>query len=81
MGVFRLQYLTTVFSEQVMSGFVVGGGIHVFFAQIGDTLGIKLPRRSGAGYLYYVGTFLKTKYLEYYLYELLGTEQTFLENR
>ncbi|KAK6759661.1 hypothetical protein RB195_021316 [Necator americanus] len=53
MGVFRLQYLTTVFSEQVMSGFVVGGGIHVFFAQIGDTLGIKLPRRSGPGYLYY----------------------------
>ncbi|VDK43902.1 unnamed protein product, partial [Cylicostephanus goldi] len=53
MGVFRLQYLTTVFSEQVMSGFVVGGGIHVFFAQIGDTLGMKLPRRSGPGYLYY----------------------------
>ncbi|VDL72499.1 unnamed protein product [Nippostrongylus brasiliensis] len=53
MGVFRLQYLTTVFSEQVMSGFVVGGGVHVFFAQIGDVLGIKLPRRSGPGYLYY----------------------------
>ncbi|XGW35618.1 hypothetical protein V3C99_019096 [Haemonchus contortus] len=53
MGVFRLQYLTTVFSEQVMSGFVVGGGVHVFFAQIGDVLGMKLPRRSGPGYLYY----------------------------
>ncbi|KAK6058974.1 inorganic anion transporter, SulP family [Cooperia oncophora] len=53
MGVFRLQYITTVFSEQVMSGFVVGGGVHVFFAQIGDVLGIKLPRRSGPGYLYY----------------------------
>ncbi|CAI5454712.1 unnamed protein product [Caenorhabditis angaria] len=53
MGVFRLQYLTSLFSEQVMSGFVVGGGIHVFFAQIGDMLGIKLPRRSGPGYLYY----------------------------
>ncbi|WKY15413.1 hypothetical protein Q1695_000693 [Nippostrongylus brasiliensis] len=38
MGVFRLQYLTTVFSEQVMSGFVVGGGVHVFFAQIGDRI-------------------------------------------
>uniref|UniRef100_A0A0R3PG86 STAS domain-containing protein n=1 Tax=Angiostrongylus costaricensis TaxID=334426 RepID=A0A0R3PG86_ANGCS len=53
MGIFRLQYLTTVFSEQVMSGFVVGGGVHVFFAQIGDVLGVKLPRRSGPGYLYY----------------------------
>lgn len=37
-----------------MSGFVVGGGIHVFFAQIGEILGIDLPRRSGPGYLYYV---------------------------
>lgn len=54
MGVFRLQYLTSLFSEQVMSGFVVGGGIHVFFAQIGNMLGIELPRRSGPGYLYYV---------------------------
>uniref|UniRef100_A0A8R1HW90 STAS domain-containing protein n=2 Tax=Caenorhabditis japonica TaxID=281687 RepID=A0A8R1HW90_CAEJA len=53
MGVFRLQYLTSLFSEQVMSGFVVGGGIHVFFAQIGEVLGIRLPRRSGPGYLYY----------------------------
>lgn len=57
MGVFRLQYLTSLFSEQVMSGFVVGGGVHVFFAQIGDVLGIKLPRRSGPGYLYYVCSF------------------------
>ncbi|CAB3399440.1 unnamed protein product [Caenorhabditis bovis] len=53
MGIFRLQYLTSLFSEQVMSGFVVGGGIHVFFAQIGDMLGVKLPKRSGPGYLYY----------------------------
>ncbi|CAI4223688.1 unnamed protein product [Auanema sp. JU1783] len=53
MGLFRLEYLTSLFSEQVMSGFVVGGGVHVFFAQIGDILGIKLPRRSGPGYLYY----------------------------
>ncbi|CAP39277.2 Protein CBR-SULP-3 [Caenorhabditis briggsae] len=53
MGVFRLQYLTSLFSEQVMSGFVVGGGVHVFFAQIGNMLGIELPRRNGPGYLYY----------------------------
>ncbi|PAV55661.1 hypothetical protein WR25_01519 [Diploscapter pachys] len=42
MGVFRLQYLTSLFSEQVMSGFVVGGGVHVFFAQIGDVLAFLL---------------------------------------
>lgn len=39
-----------------MSGFIVGGGIHVFFAQMGDLLGIHLPKRSGPGYLYYVSS-------------------------
>ena len=37
-----------------MSGFVVGGYVHVFFSQIGEALGIKLPVRSGAGSLFYV---------------------------
>ncbi|VDM49685.1 unnamed protein product [Toxocara canis] len=53
MGVFRLECFTCYFSEQVMSGFVVGGCVHVFFAQIGDILGIRLERRAGPGYLYY----------------------------
>uniref|UniRef100_A0A914ZYH2 STAS domain-containing protein n=1 Tax=Parascaris univalens TaxID=6257 RepID=A0A914ZYH2_PARUN len=53
MGIFRLECLTCYFSEQVMSGFVVGGCVHVFFAQIGDILGIRLQRRAGPGYLYY----------------------------
>ncbi|KAK6035692.1 hypothetical protein COOONC_26802 [Cooperia oncophora] len=34
-----------------MSGFVVGGGVHVFFAQIGDVLGIKLPKKKWAGFV------------------------------
>jgi hypothetical protein len=47
-----------------MSGFVVGGYVHVFFSQIGEVLGIKLPVRSGAGSLFYVsekvGRYFKT---------------------
>jgi MFS superfamily sulfate permease-like transporter len=54
MGVFRLEFLTSYFSEQVMSGFVVGAYVHVFFAQIGDILGIKLKGPAGPGYLYFV---------------------------
>lgn len=54
MGALRLEFLTCYFSEQVMSGFVVGGCIHVFFAQIGHIMGISIPKRNGAGYLYYV---------------------------
>uniref|UniRef100_A0A914QQA6 SLC26A/SulP transporter domain-containing protein n=1 Tax=Panagrolaimus davidi TaxID=227884 RepID=A0A914QQA6_9BILA len=54
MGIFRLDFLSSYFSEQIMSGFIVGGSIHVFFAQIGDTIGIELPKRAGMGYLYFV---------------------------
>uniref|UniRef100_A0A0R3RK79 Sulfate_transp domain-containing protein n=1 Tax=Elaeophora elaphi TaxID=1147741 RepID=A0A0R3RK79_9BILA len=53
MGILRLEFLTCYFSEQVMSGFVIGGCIHVFFAQISHIMGISIPKRSGAGYLYY----------------------------
>ncbi|KAF8363662.1 hypothetical protein PRIPAC_90585 [Pristionchus pacificus] len=38
---------------QVMSGFIVGGVVHVFFAQIGPALGLELPIRNGPFYLYY----------------------------
>ncbi|KAI6183854.1 Sulfate permease family protein 3 [Aphelenchoides bicaudatus] len=53
LGVFRADFLSCYLSEQVMSGFVVGGYVHVFFSQIGEALGIKLPARSGAGSLFY----------------------------
>uniref|UniRef100_A0A915N0D8 SLC26A/SulP transporter domain-containing protein n=1 Tax=Meloidogyne javanica TaxID=6303 RepID=A0A915N0D8_MELJA len=54
MGIFRLDFLSCYFSEQVMTGFVLGGCVHVFFSQLGDLLGIQhlLPPRSGRGYLY-----------------------------
>lgn len=57
MGIFRLDFLSCYLSEQVMSGFVVGGCVHVFFSQLGDILGIHLPPRSGRGYLYMVKLF------------------------
>ncbi|CAJ0558595.1 unnamed protein product, partial [Mesorhabditis spiculigera] len=54
MGVLGLHYFfRCYFSEQVMSGFIVGGCVHVVFSQLGDALGIKLPKRNGPGYLYY----------------------------
>ncbi|CAJ0963163.1 unnamed protein product, partial [Mesorhabditis belari] len=54
MGLLRLHYFfRCYFSEQVMSGFIVGGCVHVIFSQLGDALGIQLPKRNGPGYLYY----------------------------
>ncbi|GMR38666.1 hypothetical protein PMAYCL1PPCAC_08861, partial [Pristionchus mayeri] len=52
-GLVHAHYLTCYFSEQVMSGFIVGGVVHVFFAQIGPALGLDLPIRNGPFYLYY----------------------------
>ncbi|KAI6172384.1 Sulfate permease family protein 3 [Aphelenchoides besseyi] len=53
LGICRADFLSCYLSEQVMSGFVIGGYVHVFFSQIGETLGIKLPVRSGPGSLFY----------------------------
>lgn len=57
LAIFRADFLSCYLSEQVMSGFVVGGYVHVFFSQIGEALGIKLPARAGDGSLFYVRTF------------------------
>ena len=54
MGIFRLDFLSSYCSEQIMSGFVVGGSVHVLFAQIADAIGVRLPSRTGMFYLYYV---------------------------
>ncbi|VDN37547.1 unnamed protein product [Gongylonema pulchrum] len=53
MGILRLEFLTCYFSEQVMSGFVIGGAVHVFFAQISHIMGLSIPQRNGAGCLFY----------------------------
>uniref|UniRef100_A0A0N5CB76 STAS domain-containing protein n=1 Tax=Strongyloides papillosus TaxID=174720 RepID=A0A0N5CB76_STREA len=59
-GIFHLlialsdkEFWSCYVSEQVLSGFVVGGAVHVFFSQISDALGISIPKRSGTGYLIY----------------------------
>uniref|UniRef100_A0AC35TZM3 ENTH domain-containing protein n=1 Tax=Rhabditophanes sp. KR3021 TaxID=114890 RepID=A0AC35TZM3_9BILA len=52
-GQWKREFWSCYVSEQVLSGFVVGGTVHVFFSQIGDALGIPVPKRSGTGYLYY----------------------------
>lgn len=60
-GIFHLlialsdkEFWSCYVSEQVLSGFVVGGAVHVFFSQVSDALGISIPKRSGTGYLIYV---------------------------
>ncbi|CEF60073.1 FI18412p1 [Strongyloides ratti] len=59
-GIFHLlialsdkEFWSCYVSEQVLSGFVVGGAVHVFFSQVSDALGISIPKRSGTGYLIY----------------------------
>uniref|UniRef100_A0A0N5A6A9 STAS domain-containing protein n=1 Tax=Parastrongyloides trichosuri TaxID=131310 RepID=A0A0N5A6A9_PARTI len=59
-GIFHLiialsnkEFWSCYVSEQVISGFVVGGAVHVFFSQVSDALGISIPKRSGTGYLLY----------------------------
>uniref|UniRef100_A0A1I8AKX6 STAS domain-containing protein n=1 Tax=Steinernema glaseri TaxID=37863 RepID=A0A1I8AKX6_9BILA len=53
MAIFKLDFFACYFCEHVMSGFVVGGCVHVFFAQVQHILGIQIQQQTGAGYLYY----------------------------
>ncbi|KAK0394631.1 hypothetical protein QR680_000848 [Steinernema hermaphroditum] len=53
MAIFKLDFFACYFCEHVMSGFVVGGCVHVFFAQLQHILGIQIKQQTGAGYLYY----------------------------
>ncbi|KAI1721611.1 sulfate permease family domain-containing protein [Ditylenchus destructor] len=53
MGIFRLEIVTTYFSDQVVAGFTTAASCHVFVAQLKDLFGLrKLPRRFGAGNLF-----------------------------
>uniref|UniRef100_A0A1I7X3H3 Sulfate_transp domain-containing protein n=1 Tax=Heterorhabditis bacteriophora TaxID=37862 RepID=A0A1I7X3H3_HETBA len=52
MGFFRLSFLTTYFSDQVVAGFTTGACCHVFVSQLKDLLGLRgMPKRSGPGYM------------------------------
>uniref|UniRef100_A0A914X8V7 STAS domain-containing protein n=1 Tax=Plectus sambesii TaxID=2011161 RepID=A0A914X8V7_9BILA len=52
MALLRLQFLTSYLSDQVVSGFTTGAAVHVFVTQLDDIFGIKIPKRSGLGYLF-----------------------------
>ena len=52
---FRLEIITTYFSDQVVAGFTTAATFHVFVSQIAEFFGLtELPRRSGPGYLFVV---------------------------
>ncbi|KAJ1347411.1 hypothetical protein KIN20_002463 [Parelaphostrongylus tenuis] len=51
-GFLRLQFLMTYFSDPLISGFTTGAAVHVLVAQIDDIMGVRVPKASGAGYVF-----------------------------
>ncbi|KAE9418039.1 hypothetical protein Angca_008214 [Angiostrongylus cantonensis] len=51
-GLLRLQFLMTYFSDPLISGFTTGAAVHVLVAQIDDIMGVRVPKASGAGYVF-----------------------------
>lgn len=50
MAIFRLQFIATYFSDQVVSGYTTAASFYVLISQVKDILGLrKMPRRSGPG--------------------------------
>uniref|UniRef100_A0A915J185 STAS domain-containing protein n=1 Tax=Romanomermis culicivorax TaxID=13658 RepID=A0A915J185_ROMCU len=47
MGFLRLDILSTYLSDQIVGGFTVGAGVHIFSAQIGSAFGLSLPKCQG----------------------------------
>lgn len=57
MGVFRLQFLTTYLSDQLIAGFTTGSAVHVLVSQFKELFGLRgLVKHSGPGYLIRVKT-------------------------
>ncbi|VDM24587.1 unnamed protein product [Toxocara canis] len=53
MGMLHLEFITTYFSDQVVSGFSTAASMHVFVAQLKDVFSIRgLPKRTGFGQLF-----------------------------
>ncbi|RCN26086.1 prestin domain protein [Ancylostoma caninum] len=50
MALLRLDFLTALLSDQIITGFTTGAAVHVFTAQLNKILGVALPRRVIAGY-------------------------------
>lgn len=52
MGIFRLQFLTTYLSDQLVAGFTTGAAVHVLVSQFKELFGMRgLVKHSGPGYL------------------------------
>uniref|UniRef100_A0A8R1DPG4 STAS domain-containing protein n=1 Tax=Caenorhabditis japonica TaxID=281687 RepID=A0A8R1DPG4_CAEJA len=52
MGLFRLQFLTTYLSDQLVAGFTTGSAVHVLVSQFKELFGMRgLTKHSGPGYL------------------------------
>lgn len=68
MGVFRLEIVTTYFSDAVVGGFSTGAAFHVFVTQLKDFFGVRnLEQRSGAFNLFYVSfIFSSSLYRKFY---------------
>uniref|UniRef100_A0A0N5C3G7 STAS domain-containing protein n=1 Tax=Strongyloides papillosus TaxID=174720 RepID=A0A0N5C3G7_STREA len=50
MATFRLQFIATYFSDQVISGYTTGASFYVLVSQVKDILGLRgMPRRHGMG--------------------------------
>lgn len=47
MATFRLTFVTTYMSDQMVAGYTAGSAFHVLISQFGKVFGIKTPRRSG----------------------------------
>ncbi|KAG8578601.1 hypothetical protein GDO81_010554 [Engystomops pustulosus] len=51
MGVFRLGFISMYLSEPLLSGFITGSSLTIVTSQMKYVLGLKIPRRDGAGSL------------------------------
>ncbi|VDP11419.1 unnamed protein product [Onchocerca flexuosa] len=54
MAVMGLAFFTTYMSDALISGFTTGSAFHVFIAQLNKIIGVKLPRHSGFGMLFFM---------------------------
>uniref|UniRef100_A0A914YL85 SLC26A/SulP transporter domain-containing protein n=2 Tax=Panagrolaimus superbus TaxID=310955 RepID=A0A914YL85_9BILA len=51
MALFRLGFITTYMTDQLLSGFTTGSACHVLMSQLNKILGVPMPRHSGVGML------------------------------
>ncbi|VDM94809.1 unnamed protein product [Thelazia callipaeda] len=51
-GILQLEFITTYFSDQLVSGFTTGSAVHVVVGQLDTFLGIRVPKFYGLGYVF-----------------------------